>query len=666
MAMRYFDTREGLRKMQTQKVKLFRSALPAGVVALLGSAILAPGMAQAVTFDYSGYIREHLSMNLSNSNEFEAKGFVPGSNGLALFGDDFGGRGDLSMWRHSGKLEASADFGAFQIAGVGRIARETHTKWGRDLQNASKLVPALATLEQAGPMLGVPVGTQLFANASAFTSEGINALLGAPGCAPPAPCPFAPGLVGFGSGTQGDLALEQYDSTELRELYVTFNPSDRVHVKLGKQQVVWGETDFFRAMDIIHGYDLRWRSFLETENEELRKPLNLANVTIDVPELAGSLQLIYRPGWDAGHDLGDEAPLIGGRWNPTPWADVGAVSSLLAAYNYHHNGADTKDPNYGFRWSGTLNQVGYSFAYYRGISSDALLVRSPLLGGSTNFGQWEGGTFRLGEAIFPKLETYGFTFNAYSGLLDSVLRGEVAFTPNKPYQTGTNTFVDLFSFVSGVNALAGGAAGNFFPGIVLLNDANNPNSFYTPGTGGFATNAAGVPTAPVGATLSVPGLGAIVEKDTLKIMLGLDKNLNWTMGTLGTSRPAFWTAQLFDTWIPNFKRSDDIVETFGFGASRRAHQTILTNAVSFPFKYDTVTPSIALGVDLGSFDAFLIPSLDLSLGDHWRVKFEADIFLPRHVEKTNLGVTGSEINDARLLGTLHNRDQLVARITYQF
>jgi hypothetical protein len=123
---------------------------------------------------------------------------------------------------------------------------------------------------------------------------------------------------------------------------------------------------------------------------------------------------------------------------------------------------------------------------------------------------------------------------------------------------------------------------------------------------------------------------------------------------------------LFDTWLPNFKRSDDIVETFGFGASRREHQTILTNAVSFPFKYDTLVPSIAIGVDLGSFDAFVIPSLDLSIGDHWRLRFEADIFLPRHVEKTNLGVTGSEVNDARQLGTLHNRDQLVARITYQF
>ena len=214
--------------------------------------------------------------------------------------------------------------------------------------------------------------------------------------------------------------------------------------------------------------------------------------------------------------------------------------------------------------------------------------------------------------------------------------------------------------------MAGGLAGNFFPGFPLLNDPNNPLSHYAPGTGGFATTAAGVPTAPVGATLAVPGFADIVEKDTLKIMLGLDKNLNWTMGALGTSRPAFWTVQLFDTWVMNFDRDDDIIENFGFGASRREHQTILTNALSFPFRYDTLTPGIAVGVDLGNFDAFLVPSLDVSIGDHWRLRFEADIFLPRHVEKTNLGFPGSEMNDARLLGTLHDRDQFVARITYQF
>ena len=163
--------------------------------------------------------------------------------------------------------------------------------------------------------------------------------------------------------------------------------------------------------------------------------------------------------------------------------------------------------------------------------------------------------------------------------------------------------------------------------------------------------------------MDVPGLGRVVEKDTFKIMLGMDKNLNWTMNTLGTSRPAFWTLQLFDTWLPNYNRKDDIVENFGFGAARREHTTYLTNAFSFPYRYDTLTPGIALGMDLGNFNSFLIPSLDWQYGDHWRVRFEADLFFPTHVESVNLGY---QTSDTRTLGTLHDRDQLVARITYQF
>jgi hypothetical protein len=57
------------------------------------------------------------------------------------------------------------------------------------------------------------------------------------------------------------------------------------------------------------------------------------------------------------------------------------------------------------------------------------------------------------ELLSPMVETYGFTFNAYSGALDSVLRGELAFTPNKPYNTGTDTFLDLLGAFQAMGTL---------------------------------------------------------------------------------------------------------------------------------------------------------------------------------------------------------------------
>jgi hypothetical protein len=645
--------------------------------------VAASGPGGAVEFSYSGYLREHWSVNLQNNETFEPKGFDPGAPGVAFRapGETVGGQWEPSMIRHSGKLEGLLTAGPLTFGAVGRANYETRTSYERGLQDISKQMPAITTLEAAGalfPLVSdvlpqVP-GTQIMANASAFTSAFMNAFLDglAPPCAGLPPFPggpdcYAAGLPGIRGGTQRSLFLEDYDGTEMREWWVMFDTGARTHFKLGKQQVVWGETDFFRAMDIIHGYDLRWRSFLELENEELRKPLIMANVQLDVPELGGSLQFILRPGWDDGEDIGDNAPIRGGRWAPAPWSGADIPGSLLAPYNYHHDKGDEDDASYGVRWGGTFKQIGYSLNYYRGQNTDLVAVRSPLLG--STYGNWEGPTFAVNELIFPRTSTFGITLNAYSGLLDSVLRGEAAFTPDKPYNTGTQTYIDLFRFLGAANAAAGGLAGDFTsapppggfgPGHVVLNDPSRPGSAYTPGTPVTADGSVVV------ATLAVPGHGPVVEKDTLRLMVGLDKNLRWTMRSLNTSRPATWTAQVFDTWVLNHDEDDDIVENIGFSAARREHQTFLTNAVSLPFDYDTVTFTLAAGVDLGSFDAFVIPSVDLVFGDHWRVRLEADIFLPRHVKSFNLGVPEMGDGRTRTLGTLNDRDQLVARITYQF
>jgi hypothetical protein len=51
-----------------------------------------------VEFEYSGYIREHLSINLQDNDQFEPKGF-PGGNPVTVMGDKFGGQGDHTGWQ---------------------------------------------------------------------------------------------------------------------------------------------------------------------------------------------------------------------------------------------------------------------------------------------------------------------------------------------------------------------------------------------------------------------------------------------------------------------------------------------------------------------------------------------------------------------------------------
>jgi hypothetical protein len=647
------------------------------------SAVVLAGVATpatAVDFEYSGYARAHFSMNLSNNTTWE-NGVLENSQG---------GEGELSMARFSGKIESSWDFGAFQIGSVFRVVEEHETSYEKGLEKATFNGPVALTNHDISnplnPLFGVgfappPNGTgvgwppgfsaiDLALAANAGVPPGTAVSSGRCQAGPTGFCSTAPftgnNASNFGAAANGGF-LNDYDENRfhdiMRELYVTFDVGDRTHFKLGKQQVVWGETDFFRAMDIIHGYDLRWRSFLELENEELRKPLILANVEIDVPELNGTLQLVYRPGWDEGADVGTTAPLEGQRWAPQPWSGNNIMNSIIGPRNYHHSAGDEDDENFGFRWSGVWNQIGYSVAYWRGLDNDGITVRNPVVGGTTNYGKWQEPTMAtalvasqdLTNLISPEIETFGLSMNAYMEPLDLVGRAEFAFIPNKPYNTGTETAVDLLAFGLGCSDSNAGATcggGLLPPLMVLRNDPQNMAA--TAYNAATSTNA--------GLVLSVPGLGDVVEKDTLRIMLGFDKNLD-LMNLLGTQRPSFWSVQLFDTWILNFDKDDDIVDLFGYGAPKREHSTILTNAITLNYAYDTINPGLAVGVDLGNFDMFLIPSVDLVYGDHWRVRLEANIFLPKHSKTENLGFVE---NDTRLLGTLDDNDQLVARITYQF
>ncbi len=537
--------------MNKTRMAGFAAALAAGT-AHADFSFDAPG---GQTLSLTGYLREHMAVNLQDHPEASAKG------------TRLDGKGEISMLRSTFRLEAKADVKWAQFVGVYRLDREEETGYLSHLNDAVR------------------------ANYAA----------------------------NFVTNRPSNNYLDDIEGDQWREWYTTFKVGNRVKATLGKQQVVWGETDFFRAMDIIHGYDLRWRSFLETENEELRKPLIMANVEIDVPELNGSLQVVVRPGWDDDQNLGNSLDLRGGRWAAQPTKGLDFIP--LLPYNYDNRKGDTNDINYGFRWSSDLAGWGYTLNYWRGLNTDPVA--------NSFFVPWgklpvaNGNALQLGELIFPKIETFGVTASNYVEAVDSVVRLEAAFTPNKPYNVGTNFGLPL---------------------------------------GG-------------GATLYVPGLAGVKEKDTLVTMIGIDKQLKGLSDVLGTNQFPLLSVQVFDTWLTNWKRSDDIVEVLGFGAPRREHTTYITALFALDYKHSTVNPSVAAVLDSGNADVALIPALDLKFGDHWRVHSDMDLFFV-HRQKNVKSFGGTLLNEdffsasaedgTHLLGTFANNSQFNLRLTYQF
>lgn len=230
------------------------------------------------------------------------------------------------------------------------------------------------------------------------------------------------GFRGRGSDLMGE-----YDRGELREFYLDYE-LDRVKFRVGKQQVVWGETDFFRAMDVVHGFDYRWRSFLEPENEELRKPLILLNTTIQVPEFDGALQVLVRPGLDAHNAIGNSVDFYGGRWAPQPYRGTDFFSLLDT--DYDHPEGDNEKVTGGLRWSGMVGDVNYSLAWLKSYQGDPVV--------NSRFNPYKKAPKGvLGDVFYPEITVWGATASTYVAAADAVFSTEVVYTENMAFNQGS-------------------------------------------------------------------------------------------------------------------------------------------------------------------------------------------------------------------------------------
>jgi hypothetical protein len=537
-----------------KKLDKFKRALPSVAVSTalsvmaLSSAHAAEDAAGAGDFNYalSGYVRGWLSMNLENQEEYK-QGFGANTKKHA--------RGKLSMVRGSILLDNDASWNGIKFKAIARLDKEYKTNYLKDLEDLR------AT------------------NASGPTS------------------PFYQG--------RGKSITDNYNNFDFREFWVEAPIGDRTTVKFGRQQLVWGESDFFQAMDVVHGYNLSWRLFFEGENEEWRKPLILLSTKIRIPEANGLLAAYIRPGLDRCEDMGNTYDVRGGRWFFAPYRGFDA-SRINTVTNCETKGADKDKWTYGIRWQGEYAGVNYSVAYLKAAAGDPVVNSAIGAPGTAYKGVTAKGS--VSDFIHPNIDVIGATVSGYSDALDAVLSAEMAYVIDQPYNVGTGAF----------------------------NPAN------------------------IG--IGNPGLGlnGIKEKDLLIAMLRADKNLKFE-DILGTTRPSFSSIQIFSRQIMNFKKSDDLARLFFWGTKRKENDTILTMFTVLNYKNDEINPGFAVGFDLVNGGGFAIPSVSMTFGDKWLAKLEADIFWDN-------GSNGTQFSGekSQLFGYFKGSSQLALRVTRQF
>ena len=402
----------------------------------------------------------------------------------------------------------------------------------------------------------------------------------------------------------GKSITDNYNNFDFREFWLEAPIGDRVTVKFGRQQLVWGESDFFHAMDVVHGYDLSWRLFFEGENEEWRKPLILLSTKIRIPEANGLIAAYVRPGLDRCSDIGTTYDFRGGRWFVAPYRGFDATQ--INYFNCSTKGANENKWTYGIRWQGEYAGVNYSVAYLKAAAADPVV--NPAQWISPN--QFNGVTPKgpVSDFIHPNIDVLGVTASGYSGALDAVLSTEFAYIIGQPYNVGTGAFAPIFG---------------------------NPTNI-------------GI------------GLNGIKEKDVIIGMVRADKNLHFE-DILGTTRPSFSSVQLFSTQILNYKKSDDLARLFFYGTRLSSNNSILTAFTVLNYRNDEINPGFAIGFDLNHGGGFAIPSVAMTFGDKWLAKLEADLFWDN-------GSNGKQFSGqkSQLFGYFKGASQLALRVTRQF
>ena len=102
----------------------------------------------------------------------------------------------------------------------------------------------------------------------------------------------------------------------LREAYIDLALADApLSFRLGRQQVIWGESDQFRLMDIINPLDTTWH-LQQEEWDKLRVPLWLVKIIWDMGDLGPITNAFTEVVWNPG----DFQPGNKVEFLPAPWA----------------------------------------------------------------------------------------------------------------------------------------------------------------------------------------------------------------------------------------------------------------------------------------------------------------------------------------------------------
>ena len=211
-------------------------------------------------------------------------------------------------------------------------------------------------------------------------------------------------------------------AAELWELYADVELGD-LWLRMGKQQIVWGEMIGTRIMDIINPLDMSWNLLFEPEEfENIRIPQWSVRAIYNVEQSVIPWLM----------DISLEGFVNPGDISPTVYPDYGAPFNLFPQFPpfLGINDKDRRgDEELGIRVGARIGNFYGTLNYLHLFTDDYLLDYT-----GVSFGGPFGFMINM-DAEYPTVEVFGFTLNyASPSPLNTVVTLEGTYTPDQPYQ----------------------------------------------------------------------------------------------------------------------------------------------------------------------------------------------------------------------------------------
>jgi hypothetical protein len=165
---------------------------------------------------------------------------------------------------------------------------------------------------------------------------------------------------GFDSGRGSSLETNGDDyMVDIPSLYLDYN-NGPLWLRIGQQQIAWGEAIFFRVFDIPNGLDLRRHSILGVAAEEY------SDLRVPAPAIRGSYR--FDNDWEVESYVQQFRPSV---LSPleTPYNFIGSQFAIDQSTGWDDN---EDEVNFGMRVSGTVGDFDLQFMYSSRVNPDGV------------------------------------------------------------------------------------------------------------------------------------------------------------------------------------------------------------------------------------------------------------------------------------------------------